>query len=634
MLKRLLMLGMGLGLALMAASCGPKKPALVITPKQPSPSVTLAPPPRKSRALMALVEQARVAEDVADLLPAFDAYILGDDPVLRDEARYRRVQVMLEQHVPGAYREAQIVLAELPGHALAPYARFWLARWWAEQDNHERALHELEGVLRHPALTAELAERALGLGASSSEQVDAQEAVAWLLTAASLDVTRREEWLRLASRRISAEDLAQLHERGDLDAALLAGLDVQLARRFLMQGRMDMVRRIDDWLAGLPAPRAWRRQVHRWASGVSRPARIGVLLPLTGAYARYGWAALRGMRMALAGGREQAVLRIEDTAGDPARCVAAYERLHGENVDIIVGPLLKSSTQALAGHLHGDVPVIALTNAVDLAGSSPALFVHTLSPLAQAQFIAAHALEHGVHRFAVIELDRPGSRQEGDRFAQTLEAMGGEVLDTLVLPVDEIDVRDRLSELKMRTDDEQRLAELDEELDVFLPEAALEPRVPTMLDALYLAMPGRRVALIAGQLAYSDLTGIMLFGSSLWDDGHLLDDRGRYLNRARFARPAEDASIESRLREIRFLYRQAWGKGQPGKLSLLAYDTAQLAIVVAGRLGLSGRQAIRALHDQTGFPAVTGEVTFDALGAGQKRMIMYRIANGEIVPAS
>ncbi|RMG92135.1 MAG: penicillin-binding protein activator [Zetaproteobacteria bacterium] len=634
MLKRLLVLGMGLGLALMTTSCGPKKPILVITPKQPAPSVTLAPPPRKSRALMALVEQARVSEDVTDILPAFDVFILGDDPVLRDEARYRRVQVMLEKHVPGAYREAQIVLTELPGHALAPYARYWLARWWAEQDDHERALQELEGVLRHPALTAELAERALSLGASSSQRVEASEAVAWLLTAASLDVSRREDWLRLASRRINADDLPPLHERGDVDPALLAELDVQLARRFLIQGRMDLVSRIDDWLAGLPAPEAWRRQVHSWTSGVSRAARIGVLLPLTGTYARYGRAALRGMRMALAEGQEQAVLRIEDTGGDPGRCVTAYERLHEENVDIIVGPLLKSSAEALAGHLHGDIPVIALTNAVDLAGNSPALFVHTLSPLAQAQFIAAYALEHGAHRFAVLELDRPGSRQEGDRFAQMLAAMGGEVLDTLVLPADEIDVRDRLRELKMRTDDEMRLADLDEELSIFLPEAALEPRVPTMLDALYLAMPGRRVALIAGQLAYSDLTGISLFGSSLWDDGHLLDDRGRYLTRARFARPAQDASVESRLRELRFLYRQVWGKEQPSKLSLLAYDTARLAIVVAGRLGLSGRQAIRALHDQTGFPAVTGEVTFDAHGAGQKRMIMYRIIDGELMPAS
>jgi len=235
---------------------------------------------------------------------------------------------------------------------------------------------------------------------------------------------------------------------------------------------------------------------------------------------------------------------------------------------------------------------------------------------------------------AVIRGSQVSMQQEAERFRDAFTAMGGEVVDELVLPDGQLDVRELLRELKMRTDDELLLAELDEDAAVLMPEYDLEVRMPSSLDAIYLALPGRRVALLASQLAYSDLTGMALYGSSRWNDGHVLDDRGHYLSHARFVSQARDENQQGRLQAVQFMYRESWGSSHPGQLTLLSYDTLQIAAVMASRLGLFGKQIAAALQDEAGFPALTGDVSFDANGVGQKRLDMYMIRKGEIVPAS
>ncbi len=625
-----------MGVALLLAGCQPKKTELVIKPQQQGMIRGLAQPPASSAELMALVAQARVAEDPEDALQTLDRYIQQHDPVLREEARFRKAQVMLELHLPGAYREAQRVLEYLPDHPLVPYAYFWIAQWWVYQDEPARALTMLTRVLEHPALTQELVEMVLRSGPSISKQVPETEAVAWMLSAARLDEGGRSQWLRSAARRAGTETLRQLNQIPGEDVRLVAEMDMHAARQYLLSGNMDMVRQIDGWLQQLAPGSELQRRVNQWASGRSRAAVIGVLLPLTGPQARYGEVALRGVRMAMAamGSDSNITLRIEDTASDAQTCLAAYQRLEDESVDMVIGPLLSSNARVLLPHIHAQTPVLSMTSAVDLAAKSDALFVHTLAPAVQVQYIAAYAIEHGAQRAAVIRGNHASMQQEAEHFRDAFTAMDGEVIDELVLPDDLLDVRELLRELKMRTDDELLLAELDEDAAVLMPEYDLEVRMPSSLDAIYLALPGRRVALLASQLAYSDLTSMALYGSSRWNDGHLLDDRGHYLSHARFVSQARDENQQGRLQAVQFMYRETWGSSHPGQLTLLSYDTLQIAAVMASRLGLYGKQIAAALQDEAGFPALTGDVSFDTNGVGQKRLDMYMIRKGEIVPAS
>ncbi|RMH61819.1 MAG: penicillin-binding protein activator [Zetaproteobacteria bacterium] len=616
-------------------ACQPKKPAPVIQPEVSRPAVApppLAPEPTVSEALRRIVAQARASERAEDALAVLDDYIAHAQPALRDEARFRKAQVMLELHVPGAEREAERVLRALPEHPLVPYLYFWLARWWEYQDEPERALAMLRQALEHPALTRSLLDQVLRAGPSISQQVSEQDALAWMISAARLGRGGRKQWLQAASRRAGPEALRALNEAAGEDAALVAELDMYAARRYLLSGDMEMVGRIRTWLETLAPGSEPQRAVERWVSGRVRPAVVGVLLPLTGPYARFGESALRGLRMALTSLDAPVTLRIEDTGSDPDRAVAAYQSLMNAPVDVVVGPLLARTSEALLPYLRPSLPVLSMTSAAHLAARSDALFVHTLAPTVQAQAIAARAIEQGAKRVAVILGEQPGMRREANAFREAFTRMGGEVVAELVLPKDQVDVREPLAMLKMKTDDEMLLAGLDEEAGVFLPPNELEVRMPSTLDAIYLALPGQRVALLASQLAYADLTGMTLYGSSRWMDGHLLDDGGRYLSHARFVGHMMDENQQRRLLRVQQMYREVWGDARAGALTLLAYDTLQIAVMLTSRLGLRGHQIIDALQDRAGFPALTGEVVFDASGVGQKRLGMDMIRHGEIVP--
>jgi len=255
--------------------------------------------------------------------------------------------------------------------------------------------------------------------------------------------------------------------------------------------------------------------------------------------------------------------------------------------------------------------------------------------LAQVDVMANYAWQHEAKRMVVIS-DAGKKQTEADMFVTAFESLGGEILQTMQLESGLIDYRDSLRQLRYETDDDVALAALDEDLNVFLPAMDMEIRVPVNFDAIYLAMNGRKVALLAGQLAYADISGLPIYGSSRWQDGHLLDDRGRYLSRARFAASnnhTQHDSDDSAMRRFQFAHREAWGAGKTTDLMRLAYDSMRIATVITSRLGLEDNAIFEALQDPDGFPALTGHVRFDANGVGQKQLDVFSIKKGKIVPA-
>jgi len=176
------------------------------------------------------------------------------------------------------------------------------------------------------------------------------------------------------------------------------------------------------------------------------------------------------------------------------------------------------------------------------------------------------------------------------------------------------------------------LARLDEENALF-GDPEQEIRLPVSFDSMYLALPGKTVSLLAGQLVYLDISHIQLYGSSRWVDGHLLSDRGRYMSEARFSTIPFPEGNTPELRHLLQRYREIWGKGSPSKLSGLAYDSTLIAAMLTSRLGLQGNGVLRGLMDETGFPGLTGHVLFDNEGIGHKIPGVFTIKSGKVVPA-
>jgi len=635
--RRLVIFCLCLAVALLSA-CAPKKAAKpgVEVPAREHPFTRLARPPQSAAAIQALMQQARAGGDVDAVLTELGIMAREAPPPLNEEAAFRRGELLLEFQYPDAPAATNAVIAQFPNHALVPYAHMWLARWWLEREDDVRVLAHLVMVLKHERLTRELAEEALGLGPSVAHQAPEWEAVQWYFAAAQADSSGRDSWYRAAANRASMETIIRLRTAGQLQGEAAEAFYLHAARNRLMVGRMDEVKQIADFIAEDAGYTQAARTIRAWASGLTRSATIGVLLPLSGEYASYGREALRGIRMAVASLQygDNITLRIEDTASNPETCAAAYRHLASEQASIVIGPLLAENTEALLPYLKPNLPVISMTNRIELAAAARPLFVHSLSPSAQALFMANYAWQQGVRRVVVVQGRDAGEAREADLFAGAFEALGGEVADRLELPDGDIDFRPLLREMRARTDDEELLAELDEELALLMAEENMEIRMPVNFDGMYLALPGKRVALLAGQLAYVDIRGVPLYGSSRWQDEHLLDDKGRYLSSARFASISFPYGDTLAFRKTRFLYREAWGgRDEPGKLTGLAYDTLLIAAVLTSRLGLYGRDAVQGLRDPEGFPGLTGHVRFDEEGVGQKTPDVFTIWHRRIVPA-
>jgi len=622
---------------LLLSACQPKMITQTVTkPAKPAKAHILQ-EFRGASEIQKLMAQARSGGDITVILKKMDTLVAGGATTIREEASFRKAQLMLEGNIPGAEDAVQSAIKMYPQHALVPYAHFWLARWWLEQDENGRALDEMRQALLQPRLTGELVDQIFDIAPALVQEAGEREAVGWLLAAAEIDLAGRDNWLRMAARRASMDTVEQLMLDHTLSPQVLPAFARDAGRARLMRGKMKQIGRIAELLS-IAMPNAPEiAQLQAWASGQVRAATIGVMLPLSGKYARYGKQALRGIRIALAGLEYGAyiTLRIEDTGSNPEMAINAYRQLTNESVNIIIGPLLAETTEAVLPYLKPDIPVISLTGKMDLAHRSDALFIHTLSPLAQVSVMADYAWQHGARRMVVISAG--GEIQtEADMFVSAFESLGGEVLQSLQLESGVIDYRNSLRQLRYETDDDVLLASLDEDLNVFLPAMDMEIRMPVNFDAVYLAMNGKQVALLAGQMAYAGISGLPIYGSSRWRDGHLLDDRGRYLSSARFALPGmmtQNDNDDSTAHRFQLAHREAWGTDKTTDLMRLAYDTMRIATVMTSRLGLKNSAIFDALQDPEGFPAMTGHVRFDRFGVGQKQLDIFSIKKGKIVPA-
>jgi ABC-type branched-subunit amino acid transport system substrate-binding protein len=601
----------------------------------------LVSPPQNSKQIMALLELAHSGGNVELALAELTRLSQESPSPLKEEAAFRRVQLLLENQYPTAIDETYKLLQAQPNYALAAYAHYWLAKWWDAKaitldgmptdEYNTQIFHELTAALHHPHLTQQLAKDVLAMGQSKDlNTLDEHSKIDWLLAAAHIDTMQADDFLRTAAANISLEYLQKLHQEHIISPIQDRVLYLHYARLQLMEGNINTLQAIFDMLSTDAPQLAITRTIKSWLSGNAQDVYIGVLLPLTGKYARFGQETLNGIRMATSASNQSNIhLLIEDTGKGEDAAIEGYKNLTQHDVGWVIGPLLSRHTEALLPYLKSNIPVISLSKNNTLAQASAALFIHNVAKNTQAAFMARYGFEQGIRRMAVISGSHKSQINEAQAFDIAFTDLGGEVVDHVVLDNQGIDYRNKLRELRKHSDDEMLLEELITDLVLFSPETQLEIHIPPGIDGLYLATNGKQVSELSGQLAYVDIRNIPTLGSNRWMDGHLLDDRGRNLSSGRFIHHIVAQQNSALLSQ----YREVWGQGKLGKLFTTAYDTTRIITLLGSRLGLHGRDAIEALHDPDGFPGESGHVQFDASGVGHKTFPIFRIQHNHLAPA-
>ena len=385
---------------------------------------------------------------------------------------------------------------------------------------------------------------------------------------------------------------------------------------------------------------------------------LGVVLPLSGPFARFGEASLRGVMLAAGvfdGDGSAVRLLVRDSRGVPDVAAAAVAELAADpDVRAIVGPLLSEPAEAAARVAEqAGVPLIALTPREGVAAGSGYVFRLALTPRSEVAALADYAVrELHVGSVAILHPRDPYGRGLKDLFWDAMEERGVRIAGVASYEPDATDFaepirrlvgylllddgeqaalrrRERILGRAKRLSPQQAVRVREEAAKITGPHGeALPPIVD--FDALFIADGHESAELIAPQLAFHEVGPLPLLGPSGWNHPDLLAIGGRHVEGAVFA---ESFFAESRfafVMDFRDRHRAVFAL-EPDVLAAQAFDAANLVLVQLAR-GLTSRSEVReGLLAVRAYPGVSGVTSVLPDGNARKRPFLLGVRGGHIV---
>jgi ABC-type branched-subunit amino acid transport system substrate-binding protein len=400
-----------------------------------------------------------------------------------------------------------------------------------------------------------------------------------------------------------------------------------------------------------------------------RPNVLGVAVPLSGPYKRWGDAILQGVGLALEG--STARLAVRDTRGEPDGAASAIEALALEEGAIVVlGGVTNAEADraaATAEELH--LPFVSLSRQEGVTDAGPHVFQNMLTARAQARALAELAMgKRGMRRFAIMYPSISYGVELANAFWDEIEARGGEVRAAETYAADRTTftplVKDMVGKhyLDERTDWQEQQQEIAQrEKDPFRRRKALEKareRLPpiTDFDAIFIPDFASNVRLIAPALAVEDvvtqtceraevekirkttgrpdLAPVQLLGANGWDDPSLFEmgpgGPGRHVRCAVFVDGFFAASARPETKRFVEVFAKKYPGQTPTILEASAHDAARMARqLVESRV--STRAALRdGLAQLKGFHGATGDITMGPRRTPEKELFLLTVDAGGV----
>ena len=360
----------------------------------------------------------------------------------------------------------------------------------------------------------------------------------------------------------------------------------------------------------------------------SGPAKVGLLLPLTGPGAGIGADFEDAAQLALFDvGQTDLELLPRDTGDQPGTAEQAARSALADGAELLLGPLYGRSASAV-GPIANMIGVRVISFSNDAGIARPGVYVLGFRPEEQVARVVRYAAAQGRTRFAALA--------PGDAYGQRVLAAWRQAIAEVPGATAELAVTYPPDGEMPRSQVQQiagfgRPGGLPPEpapTEPLLPgEPAPPPPPPLTLpppgfDALLIADGGTRVSEIAALLAHYDISpaNVAVLGMMRWqDDPTLLSDPG--LQGAWFATwpPSEIASFERRFADI-------YGRN-PTPLSVLAYDATALAVLLAqGQPRFTGPQ----ITDLQGFQGAAGIFRLLQSGLAEHGLAVVEITGGGV----
>jgi ABC-type branched-subunit amino acid transport system substrate-binding protein len=571
------------------------------------------------------------------------------------------------------------LLTEHPLHPRAMEAKYLLALTDLELGRTREGLAAIGSLYEKlPAsVRPEAASRAADAAVAANADADA---IRWFSIIA--EGQRSEERASTLERaedavdRLALADVARLRELLPRDAPVQEALTMKLAR-------------IELHLRNLARAEAAAREVFlRWPDGryadaakklVARIGRltfvkpnvIGVAVPLSGNYKRWGEAILQGVSLAVGDGSTVRIA-VRDTRGEPDGAASAVEALVlEEGAMVVIGGVTNTGAERAAASAEElQIPFVSLSKQEGLTDAGPFVFQNMLTASMQARALAEFAMvRRGMKRFAVLYPQVTYGVELANAFWDEVEARGGEVRAAETYAADRTTftplVKDMVGKrhLDERTDYQAQVKEIaQKEKDPFRRRKAIEKvreklAPVTDFDAIFIPDFSRNVKLIAPALAVEDvvtqtcepeqvqkirtLTGrpdlnaVQLLGANGWGGDPSLFDQapggaGRHVRCAVYVDGFFAGSARPETKRFVEAFAQKYAGQTPTILEASAYDAARMARHVMERDRAQTRSALRdGLAALRAFKGATGDITMGPKRTPEKELFFLTVdANG------
>lgn len=346
---------------------------------------------------------------------------------------------------------------------------------------------------------------------------------------------------------------------------------------------------------------------------------------------------------------------VRDSGGEPARAAAAVRAL-AEDADVraIIGPIFSGECEsAVRAANDAGVPIVTLSNREEVARESDWAFRLRTTTHDEVAFLVDYAFsELGARRFAVLYPKSRYGRGMREEYWRDVLARGGQITAVASYDPSQTDFGDSIRRMigwELLTRDEramlaerervlkrarrlepQEAAALREEVYRLLgPDGEMLPPVIDF-DVLFIPDSHQRIEMLAPQLAYHEVTGVRLLGSSEWNDPDLVRIGRHHVSGAVISTPffadSPYASVQTFVNDWRDRFAS-----EPDGFGALGFDAANLVLLqLAGSGG--ARDDVRAgLLRVQGYPGVSGVTSMQRDGNARRRPYLLGVRRGQIV---
>lgn len=357
--------------------------------------------------------------------------------------------------------------------------------------------------------------------------------------------------------------------------------------------------------------------------------RVGMLLPLTGQAATYGQGLKNAALLALDDVKtDNLVLQFYDTKSTPSGARIAAENAIAQNAQMIIGPLMSSSVQAIEDETtYREIPVVAFST--DASVLRPQ--VYTLGLLVQEQVnrIMAYAISRGKQKFALLLPDDETGMAIAKAAVRTSIKYNANITKIAFYTPGTTDFSASVKALVDYDKRSARLAKVRSSLQAMKGNASAQKALKRIerlqalgdvdFDAVIIPESGARLKSALAMFGYYDVYSpqVRFLGTSVWENTDLSRETMAYGSWYPALSRAHSAYFANK-------YTETFGE-KPASIYSLSYDAVALASAIARKQNANIESMITS---SDGYIGINGVFRIFANGTNEHSLEVLEVSNG------